>query len=428
MGKTVIKIGLLLSIVCFILFGLNETDVKVYAGEEVSTITEPTEEPDENVIDEATAQIISQITLDSTLNRAVGTKMQLTLNNNTLDPTIYTLHWISQYPSIVQVDEKTGMMEALSVGCSVVTCTLNFDNIFYSYSCLVNVTDPKFSDDTYYVRTQACIDLTVLGTNTTDYTLNFSDNMILTYAGYGGVALGVTPGIVVVTAEVDGRYISCTVVVSNPQVNGSFKFLKPGKKSTLRVTGQSNTTPVTFRSSNTRIVRVSATGVIYAVRKGSATITITVDEQIFYCYVGVSKSSLTKSLNSAYKALGKKYSQYYRMKKGYYDCSSLVWRCYAPYTYKFGNKRYAPTAAAQALKLVKSKKVIARKGISEAKLLPGDLLYMRNSTYNGRYKNIGHVAIYIGNGWILHAKDPKSGVCIDRYSTFRKWIVLVGRV
>ena len=84
------------------------------------------------------------------------------------------------------------------------------------------------------------------------------------------------------------------------------------------------------------------------------------------------------------------------MQKGYYDCSSLVWRSYAPVKIYFGDRHYAPVAANEAKYLVKHKKTVAVKNINRLnKLRPGDLLFFKGNK-NGRYKNIYHVAIYMG--------------------------------
>ena len=84
------------------------------------------------------------------------------------------------------------------------------------------------------------------------------------------------------------------------------------------------------------------------------------------------------------------------MRKGYYDCSSLVSRVYRPYGVYFGVKRgWSPTAAAIGKWCTNNKKVLSKKAVSYKKLLPGDLVcysYARN----GRYRNISHIEIYVG--------------------------------
>lgn len=49
--------------------------------------------------------------------------------------------------------------------------------------------------------------------------------------------------------------------------------------------------------------------------------------------------------------------------------------------------------------------------ISASQLQPGDLVF-----YGSSKGVIGHVAIYIGNGQVIHASNPKSGIKISKYN------------
>jgi cell wall-associated NlpC family hydrolase len=54
--------------------------------------------------------------------------------------------------------------------------------------------------------------------------------------------------------------------------------------------------------------------------------------------------------------------------------------------------------------------------INKKELQPGDLIFYSYEE-NGRYKNISHVAIYVGNGKMVHAANTKRGVVMDDLST-----------
>jgi cell wall-associated NlpC family hydrolase len=56
---------------------------------------------------------------------------------------------------------------------------------------------------------------------------------------------------------------------------------------------------------------------------------------------------------------------------------------------------------------------------------PGDLIFY-SFTNNGRYKNISHVAIYVGNGKAVEALNEKYGVVYRDVSSVGS-IVLIGR-
>lgn len=51
------------------------------------------------------------------------------------------------------------------------------------------------------------------------------------------------------------------------------------------------------------------------------------------------------------------------------------------------------------------------KKISASELQPGDLVFYANSS-----GTINHVAIYIGNGQVIHASSPKTGIKISKYN------------
>ena len=51
----------------------------------------------------------------------------------------------------------------------------------------------------------------------------------------------------------------------------------------------------------------------------------------------------------------------------------------------------------------------AGKTVSYDELQPGDLIFY-SFTNNGRYKNISHVAVYVGNGKVVEALNERVGV------------------
>ncbi len=109
--------------------------------------------------------------------------------------------------------------------------------------------------------------------------------------------------------------------------------------------------------------------------------------------------------NLALTKVGCQYSQERRYEEGYYDCSSLVQRCYA----QFGINLPA-IASTQGQYMVEH-------GLEVAKdmLEPGDLIFYSYES-NGQFRNISHVAIYIGNGRMVHASSPERGVVNDPFS------------
>ena len=52
-------------------------------------------------------------------------------------------------------------------------------------------------------------------------------------------------------------------------------------------------------------------------------------------------------------------------------------------------------------------------------ILPGDLIfYMRIDKDKNRYiPGVGHVALYVGNGWMIHAASPDRGIAVDKWDS-----------
>lgn len=104
--------------------------------------------------------------------------------------------------------------------------------------------------------------------------------------------------------------------------------------------------------------------------------------------------------------VGYPYSQPLRNSGKAFDCSSLVYYAWksAGVDISFGG---GTTAAAEAEGLKDNI-------VKEKNLQPGDLIFYSYTT-NGRYKNISHVGIYVGNGKMVEAVDEAHGVCLGDY-------------
>lgn len=104
--------------------------------------------------------------------------------------------------------------------------------------------------------------------------------------------------------------------------------------------------------------------------------------------------------------VGYPYSQNLRNSGKAFDCSSLAYYAWksAGIDIAFGGSTTA-AAKAQGLK---------DKSVKEKDIQPGDLIFYSYTT-NGRYKNISHVGIYVGNGKMVEAVDEAHGVCLGNY-------------
>ena len=107
------------------------------------------------------------------------------------------------------------------------------------------------------------------------------------------------------------------------------------------------------------------------------------------------------------------------MQKGYYDCSSLVWRSYKKSGKLFGNKTYAPVAADMVKWCSKNQRMIKEglcsENVSQRKLRPGDIMFETGDD-NHWYKGIYHVEMFVG-----YRCDSMWGMGKDQVSLSALW-------
>lgn len=125
---------------------------------------------------------------------------------------------------------------------------------------------------------------------------------------------------------------------------------------------------------------------------------------------------INTAIHSALSKLDYPYSQSRRDSGSAFDCSSLVYYSYLEAGVDISNDGLY-TAAEIAKKY-------SDQQVSLDEMEPGDIIFYSNSK-NGRYKNIGHMALYAGQGTQVEASTSKKKV-VHR-PTYYKGIVMVCR-
>lgn len=152
---------------------------------------------------------------------------------------------------------------------------------------------------------------------------------------------------------------------------------------------------------------------------GSPGVSSMTEEEINAVLSKITDSRLKTVCSYALHRVGYPYSQELRDSGNYYDCSSLAY-----YSWKDAGVDIshggATTAAAEAQGLDE-----AEKTVSYDQMQPGDLIFY-SFTSNGRYKNISHVAVYVGDGKVVEALNENSGVVYRDVASVGK-IVVIGR-
>jgi len=88
------------------------------------------------------------------------------------------------------------------------------------------------------------------------------------------------------------------------------------------------------------------------------------------------------------------------------DCSGFVWSVYAHFNYSLSRTSRGQAGSTE----------YAEVALKESELLPGDLIFYANS--NGV---VYHVALYIGDGRIVHAANSNEGITISKYTYMRPY-------
>ena len=152
---------------------------------------------------------------------------------------------------------------------------------------------------------------------------------------------------------------------------------------------------------------------------GSPGVSSMTEEEINAVLSKITDSRLKTVCSYALHRVGYPYSQELRDSGNYYDCSSLAY-----YSWKDAGVDIshggATTAAAEAQGLDE-----VGKTVSYDQMQPGDLIFY-SFTSNGRYKNISHVAVYVGDGKVVEALNENSGVVYRDVASVGK-IVVIGR-
>ena len=181
----------------------------------------------------------------------------------------------------------------------------------------------------------------------------------------------------------------------------AYKGMAPVK---LKVKNVKKGKNIIWFSSKSSVAEVSQDGTVTFHKKGNAIVQAKVGKKTLKCIVSVCSKKAYKAVEKAKKfhsARNMSYSQGNRMGKRSADCSSFCGRCYLPQGITMGGSTsWCNTAAGMALWSTKKGKVVANSGVSigKKKLLPGDLVFYKKG-YNGRYKNIYHVEIFVGYEW-----------------------------
>ena len=235
-------------------------------------------------------QQITSISLDNTYAiLTTGETMKLTPTIAPENVENAGLVWTSSNDSIAKVSD-TGVVTAMARGSVTITCAAE-DGLGAKATCRITVnqlvTSIKLSNPsvTMLKGKTARVTATIAPSNANNKSVEWKSSNTKVATVSGGTINAISNGTAVITCTAtDGSGIkaTCKVTVINPvtsiKLNATKKTLNVGKTFTLKATvaptnaGNKN---VTWTSSDKKVATVSATGVVKAVGRGTATITCT---------------------------------------------------------------------------------------------------------------------------------------------------------
>lgn len=353
---------------------------------------------------------------------------------STSDKTILTVP-VSNSQCVIQSSAET-----LKAGDVTVTATVtDVNGNTMTYSNYVHVSDPVINTNTLNLlgtsagsNRQQFVTFTGLTPYSTIKWTN-SNTACATYSAYHTklAVWGINAGSGILTATVDGKTFYVNYNVKMPVFHKITSVLAKGKTAEIKIDGIDGMTPL-FSSRNSNIATVTADGVVTGINSGVTYVDVHIGTMNFNYRVEVAAKGMKKIINRAdYIVNHWKYSQAKRMKSGYYDCSSLVWKgykSYKKYQKKLGSKKRALPAGDLFDYLYSKGQIVSLGYTGVDDLKPGDLIFYGD--YNsackystpGRTLDIYHVSMYAGAGKVVE----KGGQTIN-YNNLQH-IVGIGRV
>ena len=176
-------------------------------------------------------------------------------------------------------------------------------------TCKIYVRKTEISLSSTYVSLErnSLYQLSAKSSNGSQITWNSSKKSIAT-VDEGGKITAQKPGETVITASADGTTVKCKVVVKIPTLKLNSTTIKLFRKQSYKLSADvsSKVTP-TWKSNKTSVATVDETGLVTAIKNGTARITATVDGVSRTCEVIVQKPNISLSSSQLTLKVGSKF-------------------------------------------------------------------------------------------------------------------------
>ena len=192
--------------------------------------------------------------------------------------------WSSSDSKVVKVTSK-GVVKALKNGTAVITAKSGESE----ETCKVTVRNPKLSKTSLKLALTKTKTLSVTDGGKVKWS---SSNKRIATVSQKGVVKAKKAGTVTIKAKTLGKTLKCKVSVKNPSLSSKTMTLALTHEKPLKVNYGYGT--IKWSSSNKKVAKVNAKGVVTAVKKGTATITAKVGKKKLKCKVTVTRLGYKK--------------------------------------------------------------------------------------------------------------------------------------
>ncbi len=194
--------------------------------------------------------------------------------------------WQSSKSSVAAIDSSTGEITVLKGGSAKITAVFGSGSYAAKYSFNVKVNLPRISKKTATFITGGIVRLKM---NNTKKPVTWStDNSSIAAVSGTGEVTAKSAGQATITATVEGQKYDCTVTVRPPAIRKATMTIRAGRQARV---GLKNTKlsayQISWRSSDTSVARVDASGYVTGVAPGTAVISTTAGGATSSCTVTV---------------------------------------------------------------------------------------------------------------------------------------------
>jgi uncharacterized protein YjdB len=222
--------------------------------------------------------------------------------------------WTSSNQSVATIN-SSGNLTALNIGTTIITATINGISdtckvvVVSDYVAISGITLNK-SSTTLLVGDSETLKVTISPSNATNKNITWkSSNPTIATVNSSGYVTAKSVGTATITASVGSYQVTCQVTVtysfslkgiSLDKTNISIKEKATSQLNVIYNPSNATNKKVTWKSSNTNVATVNQSGLVTAISKGTATITVVSQDGGYVATCEVTVQEISKKVTEIY--------------------------------------------------------------------------------------------------------------------------------